>query len=254
MHPIVRSRKNISYSIPYEAFYVGQYIETLVGQAISNSMGDNEGPNPNQALQEYIEKEYPESTQLYTDGSKDSDSRCGYSLVHLTHPQLNFAASINGISSIFTAEAMAIDRALLTILDNSISNAVIGSDSLSVLKSLLMDGLHNIAHPIIASIRQKIYCATKRGYALRLLWLPAHMGIEGNEAADMLAKKASKLIIGEKKIRYSMDWFNLYLKQTNAKVYDLICTYGDQARPKGEIYIRYVKSFSKCARPEMCVV
>ena len=44
-----------------------------------------------------------------------------------------------------------------------------------------------------------------------------------------------------------MDWFNLYLKQMNAKVYDLICTYGDQARPKGEMYIRYVKSFSKSA-------
>ena len=247
--PIVRSRKNVTYSIPYESFYIGQYIETLAGRTLANPVGEieNQGLNPNQALQEYIEKEYPGSTQLYTDGSKDSDSRCGYSLVHLNRPQLNFAASINGISSIFTAEAMAIDRALLTILDNSIPNAVIGTDSLSVLETLLRDGLHNLVHPIIASIRQKIYCIIERGYALRLFWLPAHIGIEGNEAADLLAKKVSKLIIGEKRIRFFMDWFNIYSNKMNAKIHDLICTYGDQARPKGEIYIRNIKSFNKRA-------
>ena len=94
-------------------------------------------------------------------------------------------------SSIFTAEAKAIDIALYHIRDQSEKQFIIYSDSLSVLKSL--KDLHH-RNPLIQQILKKYYylSASKE---IVFCWLPSHVNIRGNELADSEAKSALSLVI-----------------------------------------------------------
>lgn len=58
-----------------------------------------------------------------------------------------------------------------------------------------------IPHPLILKITKSIIQNINKGHLLRFLWVPYHMGIEGNEQADKLAK-ALNLEIGNHNERY----------------------------------------------------
>ena len=80
-----------------------------------------------------LKSNYTSCTPIYTDGSKD-DMRVGCAVISDNYSE---NMRIPDGSSIFTAEAKAIDLALDFIADCEISNNfIIFSDSLSVLKSL----------------------------------------------------------------------------------------------------------------------
>ena len=98
-------------------------------------------------------------------------------------------------SSIFTAEAKAIDIALYHIRDQSEKQFIIYSDSLSVLKSL--KDLHH-TNPLIQQILKKYYylSASKE---IVFCWLPSQVNIRGNELADSEAKSALSLVITNSK-------------------------------------------------------
>ena len=102
-------------------------------------------------------------------------------------------------SSIFTAEAKAIDIALYHIRDQSEKQFIIYSDSLSLLKSL--KDLHH-RNPLIQQILKKYYylSASKE---IVFCWLPSHVKIRGNELADLEAKSALSLVITNFKIPHS---------------------------------------------------
>ena len=93
-------------------------------------------------------------------------------------------------SSIFTAEAKAIDLALDVIADCETSNKfVIFSDSLSVLKSLDHTSSKNPQiqkllekHHDLSESNERVYC-----------WIPSHIGINGNENVDQIAKNSLNL-------------------------------------------------------------
>ena len=93
-------------------------------------------------------------------------------------------------SSIFTAEAKAIDLALDFIDDCETSNKfIIFSDSLSVLKSLDHTSSKNPQiqkllekHHHLSEFNEIIYC-----------WIPSHIGIAGNESVDQKAKDSLNL-------------------------------------------------------------
>ena len=93
-------------------------------------------------------------------------------------------------SSIFTAEAKAIDLALYLIADCETSNKlVIFSDSLSVLKSLDHTTPKNPQiqkllekHHDLAECNEIIYCC-----------IPSHIGIASNENVDQKAKYSLNL-------------------------------------------------------------
>ena len=102
-------------------------------------------------------------------------------------------------SSIFTAEAKAIDIALYHIRDQSKKQFIIYSDSLSVLKSL--KDLH-YRNPLIQQILKKYYYLSVSKDII-FCWLPSHIDIRGNELADLEAKSALCLMITNFKIPYS---------------------------------------------------
>ena len=93
-------------------------------------------------------------------------------------------------SSIFTAEAKAIDLALVFISTCDANNKfIIFSDSLSVLKAMNHTSSKN---PQIQKLLEK--CHELLAYKeIVLCWIPSHIGIQGNEMVDKQAKTSLSL-------------------------------------------------------------
>ena len=98
-------------------------------------------------------------------------------------------------ASIFSAEIKAIDLALDHIEQSRSSDFIIFSDSLSVLQSL-----HNrhIENPLLLDVFLK-HNELAELNRIVLCWLPSHVGINGNEKADIAAKSALTLNISNLK-------------------------------------------------------
>ena len=93
-------------------------------------------------------------------------------------------------SSIFTAEAKAVDLALDFIRTCDTNNRLmIFSDSLSVLKAMNHTSSKN---PQIQKLLEKCHeLLAKKEIVLR--WIPSHIGILGNEMVDQQAKTSLSL-------------------------------------------------------------
>ena len=143
-----------------------------------------------------IKNEHSFCTPIYTDGSKDGDTvGCG-TIINNT----SFKQRLPSNASIFTAEVTAIDLALDAIDESDDDHFIIFSDSLSALLSL-----HNMKldNPLILKLLEKLHhlsCAHKTIY---LCWIPSHIGIRGNEAADMAAKESLYLDITATQVPYT---------------------------------------------------
>ena len=130
---------------------------------------------------------------IYTDGSKVED-KVGCAYISGSHHE---KIRLPDGSSIFTAESKAIDMALDYVMNNSLENKfVIFSDSLSVLKSLNHTSSTN---PKIQNVIEKHHELSKTKEIL-FCWLPSHVGIKGNEAADVKAKASLDLEISNFKL------------------------------------------------------
>src|SRR5436190_18389395 len=93
---------------------------------------------------------------------------------------------------IFTVEAMALLEAISMIHTNYIKSCTIFSDSKSV-SNLSTYEISGKASYIIYKIKHELLSLRKSGYEIKLVWIPAHKGIQGNEIADQKAKEAIKL-------------------------------------------------------------
>ena len=142
-----------------------------------------------------LKSKYKHHLSIYTDGSKQ-DEKVACSVIS---PNFTDSIRIPDNSSIFTAEAKAIDIALYHIRDQSEKQFIIYSDSLSVLKSL-KDVHHR--NPLIQQILKKYYYLSV-SKDIRFCWLPSHINIRGNELADLETKSALSLMITNFKIPYS---------------------------------------------------
>ena len=89
-------------------------------------------------------------------------------------------------TSIYRAEAKAIDIALNIITQTESTKFIIFSDSLSVLTSIKNQNLDN---PLTMQLlnRLEILSKTKE---IELCWIPSYTGIKGNDQADSAAKTA----------------------------------------------------------------
>lgn len=117
----------------------------------------------------------------YTDGSK-INNKVGYGVV-LNGVTIK-SSRINDKSSVYSAEAMAILSAILHINENN-SNSVsaIFTDSAGIIDQLLVNNKKKLE--IINQIK---FNMTPN---IKIVWIPSHFGIPGNELADSVAKKAA---------------------------------------------------------------
>ena len=124
---------------------------------------------------------------VFTDGSKiDGQTGCAfvaYKDNHIVHKKQQRLA--NGCT-VFQAELLAIHLAVVWIL-NQQREAIICSDSESALKAIECRDTSNSMAIEIRSLLQS------SNHHICLKWVKAHIGIEGNEKADTLAKEASQI-------------------------------------------------------------
>ena len=99
------------------------------------------------------------------------------------------------MTSIFTAECIAINDAVDMSLNRNDLNFSILTDSLSVLQSLNKQEVNIRTNPFILQIKYKYLKYVKQSdgkLAIKFYWIPSHSGIDGNELADSLARDAHK--------------------------------------------------------------
>ncbi|XP_055941724.1 ribonuclease H1-like [Argiope bruennichi] len=126
---------------------------------------------------------------VYTDGSSDIDFNRGGAGISIIYPSgynIKLKIPTGQIASNFTNELIAIKEALTHFrshsLNDSIKEIVIFSDSKSALEAI-HNGKTTITQEMNALLHLlNIPCTLQR--------IPAHVGIEGNECADALAKEA----------------------------------------------------------------
>ena len=143
-----------------------------------------------------MQSRYKNYQHIYTDWSKE-DSKVGCAVISDNHSNMQ---RIPDDSSIFTAEAKAIDLALDFISTCDANNKfIIFSDSLSVLKAMNHTSSKN---PQIQKLLEKCHelLAFKE---IALCWIPSHIGIQGNEMVDKQAKTSLSLEPTSFKIPFS---------------------------------------------------
>ncbi|XP_065210489.1 uncharacterized protein LOC135838685 [Planococcus citri] len=145
--------------------------------------------SPLEIKSHYLEliSNYTECNLCFTDGSKISNLHTGYAF-SINEKIFNF--KIHEVSSIFTAELLAIYHCLLNISTTQLENKnfLILSDSLSSLISI-----QNIFsdHPIVQNIHKILLDLQNSNHTIHLMYTPSHVGIEGNEIVDTYAKSAT---------------------------------------------------------------
>ncbi len=174
--------------------------------------GDNPHDSKFKVLQ-FIEEEYKDFVKIYTDGSKDPDSgKTGYGVyVQNANDKVHKRTSNN--LSVYTTEMAAITIALAYAHGQEYSNRsiVILTDSYSSIQSIennsstrpdLLNAIHDLAHDIQV-----------RGNKLVIEWVPAHIGIPGNEICDQLAKLALQKYQVDSKLNLSANEFIFIINQ-----------------------------------------
>ena len=133
--------------------------------------------------------EHSSSVNLYTDGSKSSD---GVGCAVVSESTI-LKKKLPPVSSSFTAELFAILSALIFIFNNKSSNNsyVILTDSMSALSSLKKTFP---SRQLVKEIKDWLVLIHSRKKArIKFCWVPSHVGISGNERADVAAKSATRL-------------------------------------------------------------
>lgn len=173
------------YQFPFSLINSSPNINTTIGLLVKSAECKET------TLQEELSKENLEShTQIYTDGSNLREgSYVGYSSVIPSH-DIVIKHRISSYASIFTAEALAILTSLRAIRSNNLERVVILTDSLSVLVALRDLSFSKTKSHIIYQILELWSSLTAESKEIAFVWVPSHVGIPGNELADLHAKQA----------------------------------------------------------------
>ena len=142
-------------------------------------------------FRELRDNAYYDFLHIYTDGSKEDEC---VAAAYVIPSMENYTASFrlpNG-ASIYTAETFAILEAIEYVRENHDAlKIVIFSDSLSCLQAL--EGI-KVRNPFTCKILNILHhIKTRTDKEIHLCWIPGHVGIQGNEAADKAAKDALEL-------------------------------------------------------------
>lgn len=133
-----------------------------------------------------IQRKYSDCFQIYTDGSKD-DNGIGASFYD---SQANITAKfkINSDISILEAELIAIYECLSYIRSCDGNKFVVLSDSKSALQHIARCTSVKRGLPVAYGILETFLNLKDYGKEVKFQWIPSHINLIGNEAADRGAK------------------------------------------------------------------
>ncbi len=154
------------------------------------------------------QESHSDSMHVFTDGSK-SEAGVGFGAVF---PDFNKSGSLPKYAAVFSAELSAILLAIENIFTVRGRNFTIFSDSRAALQALES---FNPSHPLIINILEWLYLLAQRGKQVNFCWVPAHVGVQGNERADELAKTAA----GPLRPRPTPVYFRDYFSAVRAALY-----------------------------------
>jgi ribonuclease HI len=149
------------------------------------------GTNPiiiKQNFAEMINSDFLGHEHIFTDGSS-MDDRSGYGVVF---DDETIKVRLPNEASVFSAEMSAIMHATEIISKSERKYFTIFTDSLSSLQA--MDSSTSLSHPVCGQLLDKISDLSKHKN-ITFTWVPSHVGIAGNELADIAAKDALNLEI-----------------------------------------------------------
>lgn len=140
-------------------------------------------------VEDRLKTTYKSFTPAFTDGSKDP--RTGRTGFAVTIPSFGYEVKRRSSDhlSVYTVETLAILAALQWVEEVQISKVIICSDSSSTLLSL-QSLTSNSRQDLINEIHEALFRLNHMGILVAFMWVPAHRGVKGNEAADKLAKQA----------------------------------------------------------------
>ena len=153
---------------------------------LSSSLIFQDSRSTNSAFSNFVINEFPNYIVFFTDGSKQQDSRAGAAL-YSPHFSIEIQFKPSKHTSIYSAEATAIGEAIQYILDHNNPNSLICSDFRSILEAILRSNPSPLTFHLIFKIRNLLYSENHNKLNVALIWIPGHMGIDGNEIADSLA-------------------------------------------------------------------
>jgi ribonuclease HI len=135
------------------------------------------------ALQEE-ELTHPDIT-VYTDGSK-MENKVGYGATITGSYNNQIKGSLASEATVFQAEIQAIQSAARDLIDEQITGQVINiySDSMAAINAI--KSIH-IKSKLVGKTRTTLNILASKNLT-NISWVKAHVGIEGNEVADQLAK------------------------------------------------------------------
>ena len=152
---------------------------------------------------EHITTKYPNHLLIFTDGSKNPDNTntepVGIGIYSSKkHVKIQKSLRISNDTAIATAELKAIDVALKAINNRAKSNKdlanksiLICTDSLSAVQAIESQKQNTSRPDLVQKISLRSFqIKNEHNLLLDLLWIPSHVGINGNEKADRLAKLA----------------------------------------------------------------
>ena len=122
---------------------------------------------------------------IFTDGSKNGERTSN--AVYCSGDRNVIKTRLENNTNIYIAELHAVYKALSFIKEQSLPRAVICTDSHSVVRSLQTGNSTSSLLTHIHNIHQEL---ANGGTQIRFVWVPAHIGIPGNETADKFAKEA----------------------------------------------------------------
>ncbi|XP_058805042.1 uncharacterized protein LOC131672100 [Phymastichus coffea] len=172
--------------------YCHNFRDQIINISVNTEFGEKlkHSSDPNKQVADFIREN--SALALYTDGSKTSHG-VGTACVALEN-HFEVKRRINSLSSVYTAECIALSDSLDVTTNSEHSNIFIFSDSLSALTSLASKKLSVKTNPYILEIKTKLtnLYLTQPHKSINFFWIPSHRGIEGNEIADSVAKAATE--------------------------------------------------------------
>ncbi|XP_077486833.1 uncharacterized protein LOC144098204 [Amblyomma americanum] len=168
---------------------LGHLYEVNLSLPGSRTRRDTPAVGLRQEVAAVLHAEPPGTVTIFADGSV-LPGPCSSAAAACTAPSLHLSrqARLPFVASSTTAELAAIHLAA-DILNQrpGIKEAAIYTDSRAALQLLLRPFK---GPPIARRLAWRLDALCSRGTSIRLTWVPAHIGVQGNEEADFLAKSA----------------------------------------------------------------